>query len=423
VHLRRAAGYGAAGRVGAAPGDGGDERDEPADVSADTVRRCSRIRGGGPGTKAWKPTASDPFGLGSTVNILYERLAKDIDSQRTVQAASVSYGADNVRTLTHDYPKYFRDLSTGVGWVLGYLKTLAAVCPDQRIVLVGYSQGAMVMHRVLHNLGTSGAGKQILKRVVSAVLVGDEPAEMGDPHPAPGALRFGHMPHPPVPGILDWHEHKGRIGLAVRDTHGRLDQMRRIRLDIRLGIFSAALGSAVIVVGVEPVWQGAAAFVFGPVGLGVGPFVGQGAVEPLHFAVGLGPVGPGSPRGDAELVARERPQFRAVAGAVVADDALDGDAVAGVPGVRAVQERGCGVFALVGQDLCVGEPGVVVQGGVQVAVAQDRVSVASAPCGGCGGLPVTPAGLLTVDAGSTPSGMLPSFLTSTWISSPGRSRS
>lgn len=148
----------------------------------------------GPGTKAWKPTASDPFGLGSTVNILYERLAKDIDSRRTVQAASVSYGADNVRTLTHDYPKYFRDLSTGVGWVLGYLKTLAAVCPDQRIVLVGYSQGAMVMHRVLHNLGTSGAGKQILKRVVSAVLVGDEPAEMGDPHPAPGALRFGHMP-------------------------------------------------------------------------------------------------------------------------------------------------------------------------------------------------------------------------------------
>src|SRR5690349_8445786 len=48
--------------------------------------------------------------------------------------------------------------------------------------------------------------------------------------------------------------------------------------------------SAVMVVGVQPVWQGSAAFGVGAVGLGVGPFVEQGAVEPLHLAIGLRPV-------------------------------------------------------------------------------------------------------------------------------------
>src|SRR5580692_6175002 len=107
--------------------------------------------------------------------------------------------------------------------------------------------------------------------------------------------------------------------------------------------------SAVIVVGVEPVWQGVAAGGFGGVRLGVGPFVGPGAVEALDFAVGLGPVGAGPLVGDAELGAGCGPWQGAVAAAVVGQDALDGDAELGVPGVRAVQERGRGVLALVGE--------------------------------------------------------------------------
>jgi hypothetical protein len=39
----------------------------------------------------------------------------------------------------------------------------------------------------------------------------------------------------------------------------------------------------------------------GDVRLLVGPFLCQGAVEPLHFAVGLGPVGAGEPLGGAEV--------------------------------------------------------------------------------------------------------------------------
>jgi hypothetical protein len=68
---------------------------------------------------------------------------------------------------------YFNDLSTGVTQALNDLMSQAASCPDQEIVLSGYSQGAMVMHRVLHQLGASQAGQQVLSRIAAAVLIAD----------------------------------------------------------------------------------------------------------------------------------------------------------------------------------------------------------------------------------------------------------
>jgi hypothetical protein len=55
-------------------------------------------------------------------------------------------------------------------------------------------------------------------------------------------------------------------------------------------------------------------------------------------------------------------------------DALDGDASGGVPGVCAGQEAGGGFLPFAGEDLGAGQTGVVVQGGVQVAVAEVRVA-------------------------------------------------
>src|ERR1700679_1715955 len=124
----------------------------------------------------------------------------------------------------------------------------------------------------------------------------------------------------------------------------------------------------------EPGVKGLAAVGFAGAGLGVGPLVGQGAVEPLDLAVGLGPVGAGPVVGDAQLSAGGGPVTGAGAGTGVADRPFDRDPGGGEPGVRAGQERGGGFLALVGQDLGVGQPGVVVQGGVQAAVADGRVA-------------------------------------------------
>ena len=49
-----------------------------------------------------------------------------------------------------------------------------------------------------------------------------------------------------------------------------------------------------MIVVMQPVLVGAGTVGLGPVGLGVGPFGGERAVEPLDFPVRLGPVGSGA---------------------------------------------------------------------------------------------------------------------------------
>ena len=51
--------------------------------------------------------------------------------------------------------------------------------------------------------------------------------------------------------------------------------------------------AAVVIVGVQPARVLLAALFVAGVEPGVGPFVGQGAVEAFHFAVGLWPIGSG----------------------------------------------------------------------------------------------------------------------------------
>src|SRR5690606_37172525 len=127
--------------------------------------------------------------------------------------------------------------------------------------------------------------------------------------------------------------------------------------------------AAVMVVDVQPGRKRGAAFGLGGVGAGVGPFVQQGAVVALDLAVGLRPEragalvgGPGRGQGGA-------PQPRGVGRAVVGQYAPDGDSGVGEECLGALPERGGGVLAFVGQDLGVGQAGVVVDGGVQVPVA------------------------------------------------------
>jgi hypothetical protein len=166
-------------------------------VSQDESSGCADIlfvgaRGSGqkgPGDPGWKPTNADPYGFGSTVNSAYQRLVKDLGSHRTEQPESVAYAANGVQTLAHAPNQYFANLAVGVNWTLGTLEGQAAECPAQQIVLAGFSQGAMVMHRVLLDLGATGAtaaSRAILARVAAAILVGD-----GDQIPFDYETRYG----------------------------------------------------------------------------------------------------------------------------------------------------------------------------------------------------------------------------------------
>jgi len=81
---------------------------------------------------------------------------------------------------------------TGVDRTVAYLTTRAGACPDQPVVLVGYAQGAMVLHRTLTRMHTNGA---VVGRVVGAVLVAD-----GDRRSASRAAHTVGAPAAPLSG-------------------------------------------------------------------------------------------------------------------------------------------------------------------------------------------------------------------------------
>jgi len=125
----------------------------------------------GPGSTDGWDTKKDPTGFGPEVGQVFSQLNSSIGAGK-IQAEPLSYAADPVpgfAGLRHlNVITYFNDLSAGVTQAMQDLQSDAKSCPDQKIVLAGFSQGAMVMHRILHQ-----ADQSIFTRVVAAVLIGD----------------------------------------------------------------------------------------------------------------------------------------------------------------------------------------------------------------------------------------------------------
>src|SRR5207249_5481168 len=97
----------------------------------------------------------------------------------------------------------------------------------------------------------------------------------------------------------------------------------------------------------------------------VGPLAQSGLDEAFRLAVGAGSVRTGEAVLDAELEAGGAEVSRAIAGAVVGEQAADGDAVLGIEGDGGAQEGDGGFGLLVGQHAGEGEAGVIVDGDVQ----------------------------------------------------------
>lgn len=145
----------------------------------------------GPGTPGWSwgASASDPYGLGGPVAGAYSRILRGYYISAVY---SVQYAADPVPQhwwSLSDWKKYFRDLDAGVTQAVNDLTSDATICPNSEIVLAGYSQGAMLMHRVVHELSATTGGRQILSRVAATILIAD-----GDQVPYDHVTRYGTAP-------------------------------------------------------------------------------------------------------------------------------------------------------------------------------------------------------------------------------------
>ena len=162
------------------------------------------------------------------------------------------------------------------------------------------------------------------------------------------------------------------------------------------------------VVKVEPAGQRRGSILGAGEGPGIGAFAHDGLNEALGLAVGARRVGLGAQVAQAGGDTGVAEGMAAVGAAVVGHDALDGDAVAGEPGERPAEEGGGAGLALVGQDLGIGQARGIVDRDVQGLPANAVMAVDR-------------AGRRPVMRWPMPA-ILPSFLVSMWISSPGRSR-
>lgn len=125
-------------------------------------------------------------GLGAQVHAAARILQRRLPGA-SVETVAVRYPAEPVTVLGSDPAAYFAGLEQGVAWTEQRLADAVASCPDQRLVLMGYSQGAMVMHRVVQDLVSSGpAGRGVLARLDGAVLLAD-----GDRDATDGTRRWG----------------------------------------------------------------------------------------------------------------------------------------------------------------------------------------------------------------------------------------
>ena len=130
---------------------------------------------------------------------------------------------------------------------------------------------------------------------------------------------------------------------------------------------------------VDPVLVGRCAGFVAKVGVGVCPFGCQRAVEAFDFAVRLGSVRPCPEVFDLDAK-RLGEVVGSVARTVVGHHGRDRDAGVGEELSRSFPEPGSGLFAFVGQDFGIGQPGMVIDG-----VVQERVAVTLTSC--CCGCP------------------------------------
>jgi hypothetical protein len=170
----------------------------------------------GPGRPGWQPTPEDPYGLGPTVLSAVEQITGRLAGHRSTRVVAISYPAKAVLTpdILRKPDEYFVGLGQGVDAATSVLDG-RVTCTQERVVLVGYSQGAMLMHRALRRLDASPSRRSILDRVDAVLLVGDGDRVTGD-----RITEIGTM-HPSRKGIgLLWPSQSGSSAAKLPGTVG-----------------------------------------------------------------------------------------------------------------------------------------------------------------------------------------------------------
>lgn len=145
-------------------------------------------------------------GMGDVVYESYQQLSAELAaSGRTITAEAVQYPAAPVPLAggLGGWMDFMDSVEDGTDATAEQLDAFTVRCPQTKVVLAGYSQGAMVIHRNLHDLADD-------PRVAAALLVAD-----GDRLPADTTINMGSTAIGPGMGKGVAQEHSF---LASTDT-------------------------------------------------------------------------------------------------------------------------------------------------------------------------------------------------------------
>jgi hypothetical protein len=146
-------------------------------------------------------TASDIAtngGMGEIVYQSYQALQQQLAAEgRTITAEAVDYPAKDVPpdAGVGDWLDYMGSVDAGTNALGAQYAAFTAQCPTSKVVLAGYSQGAMAVHRNLVNIGAD-------PNLAAALLIAD-----GDRHPNDTTVNIGSAsPDPEKTGgaAQDW---------------------------------------------------------------------------------------------------------------------------------------------------------------------------------------------------------------------------
>jgi hypothetical protein len=154
------------------------------------------IGAAGSGERGAEASMND--GMGRVISRSRADLQQLVQSDgRTMTAEAVIYPATEVPEDggVLDWAGFISSVDAGTAALANQYATFVAQCPTSKVVLAGYSQGAMVVHRNLHALGAS-------PNLAGALLIAD-----GDRLPTDPTLNLGSVTAVPGAGkgvAQDW---------------------------------------------------------------------------------------------------------------------------------------------------------------------------------------------------------------------------
>ena len=205
--------------------------------------------------QSYNPDGFNDLGMGGQVNASYRRIVDRLRDKGlgsfTVEHAGVpapAYPANDVGAITGllggysvafvarygpNPAAFFAGIQSGADEAVRQLRVRARDCPNQRIILGGYSQGAMVMHRALYDLLSETADRAIVSRIDGVYLLAD-----GDRRPAvDGCVDTGSAGVSRLDGVA-WSVGRG-VGFGSNGP-------RRYGMSSSFAVFGAGLNFPII---------------------------------------------------------------------------------------------------------------------------------------------------------------------------------